>query len=103
LHADVHDARVEELDLVHANDLHADLDARQQLVTRGDRERLEATLVARHDFIRREAVIEDRLEHLHPLPRDHGAPQAADELLRLSGEHASGNDFDPAAAMMIQG
>ena len=102
LHADVDDAGIEELDLVDADDLHADLDARQQLGAGGHGVRFQPAVIARDDFVGGETVVEDRLEDLHPLPRDDRPAQPPDQLLRFSGEHASGDDFDPAAAMMVQ-
>ena len=102
LHADVDDSGVEELHFVDADDLHADLDARQQLRARGDGQRFQPPVIARHDFVGCEAIVDDRLEDLNALPRDDRAAQPADQLFRLSGEHASGDDFDPAATMNIQ-
>ena len=49
----------------------------------------------RHDVVFAEAVVDERLEDLHFLPRDLGAAQPADQLLALAAEHAAGDDFDP--------
>jgi hypothetical protein len=98
-HRDV-DARIEELP--HRCRLHADL-TREELHARRHGGRLQTTIVARDHFVGRKTIVEQRLEHLHALARDHRAPQTTDQLLRFSGEHASGDDFDPAAVMLIQG
>ena len=56
----------------------------------------QADVAVRHDVIVGEAVVELRLEHLHPLPGNLGAAHAANQLLALPAEHAAGYDFDPA-------
>src|SRR5258706_11773385 len=103
LHADIDDARIEELDLIDADDLHSDLHPRQQLGARGDGMRLEPAVVARNDVLGTEAIIDQRLEDLDPLPRDHRTAHPPDQLFRLAGEHASGDDLDPAASVTVQG
>src|SRR4029077_5645629 len=49
LHADLDHSGIEELNLVDAYDLDADLDAREELATAGDRNCLEPALITRHD------------------------------------------------------
>ena len=56
----------------------------------------QADIAVRDDVIVSMAVIELWLEHLHPLPRNLGAAQPADQLLALSAEHAAGDHLDPA-------
>ncbi len=102
LHADLDDAFVEELHFVDPDHLHADLDAGEQFLARAHRERLQAAVVARDDVLGGEAVIDERLEDLHALPGNDGAAQATNQLFRLSGEHPSGDDFDPAASVSVQ-
>jgi hypothetical protein len=102
LHADVDHAGIEELYLVDADHLHPDLHARQQLGAGGDRHRLQAPVVARDDVLGAEAVVDERFEDLHALARDDRAAQAPDQLLRLSGEHASSDDLNPAAFVTVQ-
>ena len=53
-------------------------------------------VAVRHDVVFAEAVVDERLEDLHLLPRDLRPAQPADQLLALAAEHAAGDDFDPA-------
>ena len=102
LHADIDDARIEKLHFIDADDLHADFDARHEIGARRHRHRFQSALVARNDFIDAETIVELRFENLHSLTRQRGAPHTANQLLRFTGEHASGDDLDPAAAMSVQ-
>ena len=102
LHAHVDHSLVEELHFVDAHDLHADLDPGQELLARSDGEGLQPPVVARHDVLAREAVVDHRLEDLHTLPGDDRASQPADQLLRFSGEHPTRDDLDPAASVTVQ-
>src|SRR5438445_3057941 len=102
LHADVDDSGIEELHFVDADDLHSDLDAREELGTRGHRDRLQAAIIARHDVVGAEAVVDEWLENLNALPGDQRAPQPSNQLFRFSREHSAGDDFDPAAFVTVQ-
>jgi hypothetical protein len=59
-------------------------------------------VAVRHDVVVAEAVVDDRLEDLHPLTRDLRAAQPPDELLALPAEHAAGDDFDPATVALAR-
>ena len=93
--------RVEELSLVDADHLGFVGDHPHQLV--GVRHVLgrDALIAMRHDMVVAEAVVENRLEDLHFLPRNLDAPQPANELFALAAEHAAGDDFDPAALRLF--
>src|SRR5207244_4606198 len=68
----------------------------------GHGERFQPAVIAGDDVFGAVAVIDVWLEDLDSLPGDDRAPQPANELLRFSGEHASGDDFDPAAFITVQ-
>src|SRR5207237_10199261 len=102
LQANVDDTVIEELNHLDADDLHADLDFREELFTRRNRNRLQPPLITRHDLLGRKTIVDDRLEHLHALPRDDRAPQPPDQFFRFTREHAAGDDLDPTTSVTVQ-
>ena len=68
----------------------------EQLARARHRARLDPHLAVRDDVIVGIAPVDHRLEDLHLLAGNLGAPQPADELLALAAEHAADDDFDPA-------
>ena len=56
----------------------------------------QADVAVRDDVVLRVAIVELRLEDLHPLAGDLRPADAADQLLALPAEHAAGDHFDPA-------
>src|SRR5881628_2347241 len=79
LHADIDDAGIEELHLVDAHDLHADLHPRQKLGAAGNGTGFQSAVVARNDVIAGKTIVDDRLEDLHALSCDESAAEAPDE------------------------
>ncbi len=94
----VHDARLEELDLVDPDDVAA---------TRpGDELRAAVDRYGRHAHARVAddvgcvvAVVDPRLEEEHALPGDLRAPESTDHLLALAAEHRAAHDLEPAASL----
>jgi hypothetical protein len=87
---------VEELPFVDADHLGRRLDERAYLGGRPHGPRLVAHLGVGDDVVARVALVDLRLEDLHPLARDLGPAQAPDQLLALAREHGAGDDLDPA-------
>src|SRR5688572_10503817 len=88
---------VEELRFVDAHYVHPRLQAPAQLGAVGHRLGRYLALVAGHQPLGVVALVQPRLEHLDFLARDHRAPQPAQQLFALAGEHAAGDDLDMSA------
>src|SRR5262249_43233813 len=87
--------RIEELDLVDADDGRLASDELGDVAARANGTRDERIAVVRADDLDAVAVVDDRLEYLDRAARDDGALHAADELLPLSAEHAPDDDLQP--------
>lgn len=88
--------RVEELGFVDADDLDSQAEAGPQRCRVSHAFGFQLPQVAGDQPVRAVPRIGERLEHLDPLARDRRAPQAANQLLALAGEHAAGDHFDPS-------
>ena len=99
---DLHDAGVEELHLVDRNDLRERIEPERDLARRVHRHRLDgpAVVTADGEDAAGISVIKVRLEHLHPLLRDHRPAHATDELFALAAEHHAGDDLYPATRQL---
>jgi hypothetical protein len=86
---------VEELPFVDADHFGVVGDLQQQLVGVADGLGRDPHLAVGDDMAVAEAVVHQRLEHLHPLAGNLDPPQPADELFALPAEHAAGDHFDP--------
>src|SRR5579863_9287643 len=50
----------------------------------------------RNDFVVRVPIVDDGLEHLHPLASNHGAAQPPHQLFALAREHGPTDSFNPS-------
>ena len=92
---DINQTFAHEIGLVDADHFGAPIDAVDNFGGVGDYLRIHAQIAVGDDLIGGIPVVDGGLENLHPLARDHGAAQPADQLLALAGEHGAADDFDP--------
>ncbi len=95
-HDGVDQAFAQELRFVDADHFHAPVEPGFQFGGVPDRVGADLQLAVRDDVVFRVALVDAGLEDLHPLARNLGAAQAADQLLALAAEHRPADDFNPA-------
>ena len=57
---------------------------------------LDAAVVVRDNVVGGVALVDGRLEDLHPLARNFSAAQTANQLFTLAAEHGTANHFNPS-------
>lgn len=93
--ADLNDVRSEELNLIDSDDLEG-LSFVKNFSRGLHRDGFEAPLIVTDDVLGGVSVVDLGFEENHRLSRNLGSSNPADELLGLSGKHASADHFDPA-------
>jgi hypothetical protein len=98
IHAEIDDRRVEELDLVDANNFHAEHEVRSKLGRIVHCDGIDAPVVSRDNPLVVEAIVDGWLKDLRALSRDLRPAHATDKLFAFAAEHAAGYDFYPPAS-----